>query len=113
MGRRRIYRRQILQERDQQGVWHGFFIAILTNLFSMHIDLVPLNSKGTPCDLEYSLTFPSRSAAVQCFRRAVSRLLNPCNAVVAAGAELTFSKIQWQALIKGFLSEEISILYGT
>ena len=40
-------------------------------------DLIPLNTKGKPSDLEFSITLASRAAAIDTYRRAVKRLLNP------------------------------------
>jgi hypothetical protein len=40
-------------------------------------ELVPQNLKGKPSDLECSVTLVSRAKAVNCFKRAGKRLLNP------------------------------------
>jgi hypothetical protein len=48
-------------------------------------DLIPVNQKGKPSDLEFSIVFPSGEAAATCFRRAANRLRNPSLWHVMAG----------------------------
>jgi hypothetical protein len=40
-------------------------------------ELVPANVQGKPSDLEYTVSFPSLAAAIDCYNRASKRLLNP------------------------------------
>jgi hypothetical protein len=40
-------------------------------------NLIPVNQKGKPGDLEYSIVFLSREEAAVCFKRAANRLRNP------------------------------------
>ena len=40
-------------------------------------DLIPLNTKGKPSDLEFPVTLATRAEAIDTYRRACKRLLNP------------------------------------